>query len=166
MPKQTYTLTRLRALMDQDKARMDEGYKLYSKNAEALSKAAFLRSIIVLASLFIMTLVMVSSHSPEELQSRMIYVVPLIGGAVICTYLKPLKSIRALKHFHQDEESFLLATWGTDHHPYVSLQWDDSLKLYEVTIFAEGGTQHLGYVKDEDSFIEDFNSLREENPAS
>lgn len=159
MERQKYTLTRLRSLMDQDQARIAEARSLYSQWQEKLSKASLTRSFIMLGGILLLNVIWITAPTGEEGRNRLIMALLLLLVAYGATHLYPLGAKWEWENFLKGEEAYIKNTWKTSYPPEVSLWWDEELELYEVRIGHSGESYSIGHVKEDDSFIEDFEAL-------
>lgn len=158
MEEERYTLTRLRALMDQDQARLAEAHNLGTRWVEKQSNAHLARSYLLLGGLVLVNVLLFTFQrniTPHLLLGAGI----LFAVAFVTTYLYPLGAKWEWEAFLKGEEAYLQSTWKTSVHPEVSLWLDAELDLYEVTVHSQGESYSLGCVEKKSSFIEDFNSF-------
>lgn len=144
-----YSLTSLRALMDQDEMRQREGNELletYHSAVQVAGKRWKIAQAVVFCGLFTIpvTLFLLPSYSN------------LINGALILialTYMALasfaiLRPHRRLKAFLDGEEDYLMRTWGSRTHPTVRFIYlDEDKETAEVTVERDGEVFEVGLVE-------------------
>lgn len=144
-----YSFASLRAFMDQDEMRQREGNELlesYHSAVQVAGKRWKIAQAIVFCGLFTIpvTLFLLPDYSN------------LINGSVIVmalTYmvlasLAIFRPHRRLKAFLDEEEDYLLRTWGSRTHPTVRFAYlDDTHEIAEVTVERDGEIFEVGLIE-------------------
>lgn len=144
-----FSLTSLRALMDQDEMRQRDGNELlktYHSAAQVAGKrwrvaqaVAFLALISVPTTLFLLP-----SYS-NLINGSLILIVLTYMALASLAILSPH---RRLKKFMAEEENYLMNTWGSRTHPRILFTYiDETQEVAEVTVERDGEIFHLGRVE-------------------